>query len=219
MYYIAGRVFVLQLGCARKEGLFFRGQGDSENRFLRELQRRQRAHKEAQLTVPSYFFRDVIGLAALTQQQMDAWKLNQVLPGLGIESDLSFMADPVTIGLSVRARHDCAMVMCVCSVDFRTGALVAICWDGWSMPFGSHATQEMLDLLLKMIVKHPANISMVVLRQRLASLIGDGQLTKGGPDARHKKRLLQIVKRFCHEISFSIKNRAVQYLYHHDKVW
>ena len=151
--------------------------------------RRQRAYKDAQLTISKNFFRDVIGLAALTQQQMDAWKLNQVLPGLGIESDLSFMADPVNIGLSVRARHDCAMVVCVCSVDFQSGALKALFWDGWSMAFGSHSSQEMFELLLKMLVKHPANVSMMVLRQRLASLIGDGGLTKGGPDARHKVRL------------------------------
>ena len=163
--------------------------GDSEQRFRREVARRARELRlQGPLKVPWGFFGDAVAIAALSHQHLDAWCWARLLPGLGIQSDFSFMADPVALGSTLRPRHDVALVLGICLVNSWTGSLQADMWDGWSMPFGAHGATELFELLLRMILSHPAAFDLAKLRQGLAALIGDGGLTKGGPAARHKVR-------------------------------
>ena len=177
---------VLDTLCQR--GLACAVEGDSALRFAREVARLSIERGLPQMQIPRNFYQDVTGLGCMALQQIDHWFFQRALPGLGIPSDCAFMADPVSLGLSVRARHDVVMVLCVCLVSSFTGKLHSRMWDGWSMPFGGHSGVEMCRLILKMLASHPASFDLAALRRRLAALIGDGQLTVGGPDARNKKR-------------------------------
>lgn len=160
---------------------------------MREISRLRMEQGRPLLQIPRNFYSHALGLATLVVQQIDAWYINRNLPGLGIPSDCTFMGDPVSLGLSVRARHDVAMILCVCLVDSFTGDLGARMWDGWSMPFGGHSGVAMRDILLKMLASHPTNFNLRRLRKRLAALIGDGAMTVGGPEARNKKRHIPLL--------------------------
>ena len=131
------------------------------------------------------FVTEVIALSSLVLQQLDAYDYNQPLPGLGIASDFAVLADPVSIGLTVHARHDVLLVMCLCLVSRHTGALYCPMFAGPPMPFGSHSGEAMASLMLQTLEEHPASWGSHALRSRCSSLCGDGGLCIGGPEHRH----------------------------------
>ncbi len=131
------------------------------------------------------FVTEVIALSSLVLRQLDAYDYSQPLPGLGIPSDFAILADPVSIGLSVRARHDVLLVMCLCLVSRHTGTLYSPMFAAPPMPFGSHSGHEMAVLMLQALADHPAGWGLHALRSRCSSLCGDGGLCIGGPEHRH----------------------------------
>ena len=132
------------------------------------------------------FMAEIIALASLVLQQLDALDFNQPLSGLGIPSDFAVLADPVSIGLSVRARHDVLMVVCICIVSRHTGRMYSPMFSSPAMPFGSHAGEEMAALMLDAFADHPAGWGLHALRSRCSAVCGDGALCIGGPEHRHK---------------------------------
>jgi hypothetical protein len=60
------------------------------------------------------FTREVTALSSSVLQQLDALDFNKALAGLGIPSDIAVLADPVSIGLQARARHDVLLIVCLC---------------------------------------------------------------------------------------------------------
>ena len=79
----------------------------------------------------------MVQLAALVQRQLDLREWSTRLRGLGIPSDFAVLADPVSLGLSVRSRHDVLNVMCLCLVGSR-GAIHCPLFAAPAMPFASH---------------------------------------------------------------------------------
>ena len=60
------------------------------------------------------FVQETTALASMVLQQFDAFDFNSPLPGLGIPSDFAILADPVSLGMEVRARHDVLLVAFAC---------------------------------------------------------------------------------------------------------
>ena len=132
------------------------------------------------------FVAEVVALASMVLQQLDAFDWNSELPGLGIPSDVAVLADPVSIGMQVRQRHDSLLVVALSLVSRHTGRLYCPMHSGFAMPFGGHSGDETAKLMLFALASHPAAWGVNVLRARCASICGDGALVLGGPEHRHR---------------------------------
>ena len=69
------------------------------------------------------FVQEATALSSMVLQQFDAFDFNSPLPGLGIPSDFAILADPVSLGMEVRARHDVLLAMCLCLPSRHAGRL------------------------------------------------------------------------------------------------
>ena len=127
----------------------------------------------------------VSAIATMVLQELDAADFNEPLPGLGIPSDLSVVADAVAIGDSVMPRHGEVLVICLSIVSARDGAVHTPTHSAPDLPIGGHSGDRLAGELITALEKHPAQWSLHVLRRRLACIGGDGALVKGGLDARH----------------------------------
>jgi len=162
-------------------------EGQSFAAYRRQLQRMKLADGDVgSKYCDRRFATEIIALASLVLRQLDAYDWNQPLPGLGIPSDFAILADPVSLGVSVRARHDVLLVTCICLASRRTGTLYSPMFAAPAMPFGSHGGDTMASLMLETFTQHPAGWGLHVLRSRCSSLCGDGALCIGGPEHRHK---------------------------------
>ena len=132
------------------------------------------------------FVTEVISLSSLVLRQLDAYDYSHSLPGLGIPSDFAILADPVSIGMEVRAKHDVLLVMCLSLVSRHTGTIYCPMFAAPPMPFGSHSGNAMAELMLQTLADHPCGWGLQVLRSRCSALCGDGALCIGGPEHRHK---------------------------------
>ena len=126
----------------------------------------------------------VLQMAGLVLRQLDAHDWQSRLPGIGIASDFAVLADPVSLGVQIRSKHDVLNVMCLCVVGCG-GQIHCPFFAAPAMPFGSHGGREMCKLMVQTLEEHPAVFGRGVLRRRLSSVCGDGALTLGGPDHRH----------------------------------
>ena len=126
----------------------------------------------------------VVQMAGLVLRQLDAHDWQSRLPGIGIASDFAVLADPVSLGVQIRSKHDVLNVMCLCVVGCG-GQIYCPFFAAPAMPFGSHGGREMCKLMVQTLEEHPAVFGRGVLRRRLSSVCGDGALTLGGPDHRH----------------------------------
>ena len=111
--------------------------------------------------------------------------VNQVLPGLGIPSDIAVAADPVALGVSAAPRYDEMMLVVLCMASPSTGRQEFLMLDGEAMPIGAKAQEAQTQLLLDMLSRHPSGLGSAALEARAASFCGDGALSRGGPDHRH----------------------------------
>ena len=136
-------------------------------------------------TLDQTYSRTVVALAKICLQNIDCDDFNGCLPGLGISSDVGLMADPVSMGLGVRARHDTLCVICLCLASKHNTSLYTPMHSAPAMPIGSHGGEVMVSLLLKALESHPARWDLATLRSRLAVVCGDGALCEGGPEHRH----------------------------------
>ena len=127
----------------------------------------------------------ITALASMVMQSLDGLDFNTVLPGLGIPSDIAVLADPVSIGVSARARHDVLLVMCLSIVSPRTGRLRSPMLSGLAMPMGGHSGESICKQMFEATLHHPAHWGVNELKSRVASVGGDGGLTSGGPNSRH----------------------------------
>ena len=161
-------------------------EGRSFQEYVRDVQRFQLAGADVGNKYMDYrFARDVVAIASLVQQQIDALDWNCPLGGLGIPSDIGVLADPVSLGLSVRAKHDVLLVMCVSTVSHRTGKLVSSMHSAPAMQLGEKTGATMSAAILSGLEAHPASWGLHALRARCAAVSGDGQLCLGGPEHRH----------------------------------
>ena len=81
---------------------------------------------------------------------------NQVLPGLGIPSDIVVAADPDALGVSVDPRYDEMMLVILFMASPSTGRQEFMLLDGEAMPIGAAKAQEaQTQLLLDMLSRHP----------------------------------------------------------------
>jgi hypothetical protein len=161
-------------------------EGRSFQEYVRDLQRFRLASADVgNKHMDSRFAREVVAIASMIQQQIDALDWNSSLPGLGIPSDVGILSDPVSLGLSVRAKHDVLMVMCVSAVSHRTGQHVSSMHSAPTMQLGGHTGPAMAEAILSSLALHPAAWGVHALRARCSAVSGDGQLCAGGPEHRH----------------------------------
>ena len=81
--------------------------------------------------------------------------VNQVLPGLGIPSDIVVAADPVALGVSVAPRYDEMMLVILFMVSPSTGRQEFLMLAGEAMPIGAKSQEAQTQLLLDMLSRHP----------------------------------------------------------------
>lgn len=128
----------------------------------------------------------VVAFASMVVSHLDADDFNGDLPGLGIPSDFGILADPVSLGVGVLARHDTVCVTCLCIASRWTGRMYTPMHSAPAMPIGSHGGDEMAALILANMGVHPANWGLRALRARCAVVGGDGAICAGGPEHRHQ---------------------------------
>ena len=104
------------------------------------------------------FVQEATALASMVLQQFDAFDFNSPLPGLGIPSDFAILADPVSLGMEVRARHDVLLAMCLCLSSRHDGRLYTPMLSAPAMPLGSHGGNAMVALMLQTLEAHPAGL-------------------------------------------------------------
>ncbi|CAE7781997.1 unnamed protein product [Symbiodinium sp. CCMP2592] len=125
----------------------------------------------------------------LTNQVLHMMNANDwcsVLGGLGIESDFAVMADPVSLGkCSAFPRNETVLVANLTIVSAEDGSLVTPMLDYRTLGIGCHSGSETTRLLLEMLSQHPSMLDLPILKARLAMIDGDGQIVKGGAQARH----------------------------------
>ena len=120
-------------------------------------------------------------VAAHVVQGLDGMVVNQVLPGLGIPSDIVVAADPVALGVSVAPRYDELMLAILFMVSPSTGRQEFLMLDGEAMPIGAKSQEAQTQLLLDMLSRHPSGLGSAALKARAASFCGNGALSRGGP--------------------------------------
>ena len=153
--------------------------------FMRETQRLSMAGVHVAGIANPEFSRLAVSFAAMVLHQMDTEDFNAILLGLGIPSDFSLLADPVSLGVGVRSRHDTLCVICINIISRWTGCSYTPMHSAPAMPHGAHGGEAMADMLLSSLSLHPAHWGIGVLRARMASVCGDGGLCEGGPEHRH----------------------------------
>lgn len=167
--------------------------------FVREAQRLSLAGVHVAGIANYEFSRMAVSFAAMVLTQMDAEDFNAILPGLGIPSDFSGLADPVSLGVGVRSRHDTLCVLCLNIISRWTGCSYTPMHSAPAMPHGAHGGEMMANLLLSAFTAHPAHWEIGILRARMASVCGDGGLCEGGPEHRHNSsRAAEILWRRVH---------------------
>ena len=102
------------------------------------------------------FFKAVVAFGSLSVSHLDADDFNGELPGLGIPSDFSILADPVALGVGPRSRHDTLCVICLCLASKWTCRLYTPMHSAPAMSIGAHAGDAMAALLLRSMAQHPA---------------------------------------------------------------
>ena len=103
------------------------------------------------------FASEVAALAAMVLMEQDALDFDEPVPGLGIPSDFSFVADPVSIGDSVLSRHGDLLITCLSLTSARTGNVYQPMHSGYAMQIGSHGGPNLASALLAALLKHPAS--------------------------------------------------------------
>ncbi|CAE7316262.1 YIR007W [Symbiodinium sp. CCMP2592] len=131
------------------------------------------------------FYNQVIFLGARVLETLDGYSIeNDLVPGLGIPSDIGLMIDPVSLGHGAMARHDTVLVMCLALVA-KTGRIYTPFVAAPTLPLEGHSGEGIKALALSGLSRHPCGLSLFSLRRRLACVAGDGALCGGGREARH----------------------------------
>ena len=133
-----------------------------------------------------HFCRDIEFLCGKVMEMMNANEWSAELPGIGIESDFSLMADPISLGCCTAfPRNESVLVANLTISSASNGSLTTPMLGYRSLGIGSHSSQGLVKLMLEIFSDHPAAMTMPVLRARLAMVDGDGAIVRGGPRHRH----------------------------------
>jgi len=131
------------------------------------------------------FAMEVEFLAARIMEQLDAHCFNMKLPGIGVPSDFHLTMDGVGIGFGHFTRNETLLMICVGYVSAYTGKLYAPMLSAPVMPLGSHTGIFLKALALAACRDHPVALGILAMARRLGCAGGDGQIVRGGPEARH----------------------------------
>ena len=159
--------------------------GSSPLRIVEALYRMQIAGAQVGVPQDPMYSKLVVSLASVALQHLNADDFNADMPGIGIPSDFGVLADGVTMGLGVTARHDTLLVVCLCLASKWTGRLYTPLHSAPAMPLGSHGGSAMASLLVTCMASHAACWNVGVMRARCSAISGDGALCEGGPEHRH----------------------------------
>lgn len=129
------------------------------------------------------FFRLTEYLACRCVKALDTLELQAALPALGVPSHFSLMWDGVNLGATSFARHESLEVVAISFVN-QTGQLHARLLAAPSSGL-DRSGQAIAELIKNTLQVHEAGINTEVCKSRLASLGGDGAVTRGGPKAKH----------------------------------
>ena len=158
----------------------------SHEAFVRELHRHRLAGANVGVRYADRRFSEqALAMASLVLQQLDAYHFNDIFGGLGIPSDFSVLADPVSIGLTAQPHHDVLLVVCLSIASSTNGVLYSPMFSAIAMPFSGHSGNALVLQLFEALSSHAAAWGKQLLRARVASVCGDGGLTSGGPEHRH----------------------------------
>lgn len=131
------------------------------------------------------FYNQVIFLGARVLETLDGYSIeSDLVPGLGIPSDIGLMIDPVSLGHGAMARHDTVLVMCLALVA-KTGRIYTPFVAAPTLPLEGHSGEGIKALALSGLSRRPCGLSLFSLRRRLACVAGDGALCGGGKEASH----------------------------------
>ena len=136
-------------------------------------------------------------------QRIIAVKVATPLPGLGIRSALGLIFDGVTIGGSTSFQtHESLMMIGVNHIDATTGRRIASMLDAPSAGM-DHRGKALKELVLNTLANHPAELTRALLVRILAGIGVDGNLTTGGPEARHQSS--GAAEMIWHEVTIDLR--------------
>ena len=167
-----------------REALYVCARGGTAREYRDAIRRAALAGVAVGTKYNHHSFMDLVEhLSVVCCRDLLANQLCQLLPGLGIPSDLALVWDGVSIGGAMWSRQE---TFCVLGVGFCDTAgrihyrLVATPSENLQK-----AGPAQVDLVVASLQDHPAGLSRAVLRQRLSIVGGDGAIVGGGVDAKH----------------------------------
>ena len=167
-----------------REALYVCARGGTAREYQDAIRRAALAGVAVGTKYNHHSFMDLVEhLSVVCCRDLLANQLCQLLPGLGIPSDLALVWDGVSIGGAMWSRQE---TFCVLGVGFCDTAgrihyrLVATPSENLQK-----AGPAQVDLVVASLQDHPAGLSRAVLRQRLSIVGGDGAIVGGGVDAKH----------------------------------
>ena len=124
-------------------------------------------------------------VAAHVVQGLDGMVVNQVLPGLGIPSDIVVAADPFALGVSVAPRYDEMMLVVLFMASPSTGRQAFLMLDGEAMPIGAKSQEAQTQLLLDMLSRHPIWSRVGSAQGQSSVFLRRWGVVEGRPHHRH----------------------------------
>jgi hypothetical protein len=122
-------------------------------------------------------------LCAMCIRMLDAQDLHAQLSGHGLQSHFGLSFDIGSLGRSMFSKHESLLSVCVTFVN-TDGELRSRCLATPSAG-DSHSGMAQMSAVLEALARHPASLTIPLLRTRLACVGGDGAVVRGGPQARH----------------------------------
>ena len=161
-------------------------EGHSDCQFIRQLSRLQLAGAPVGDRYHSRdFLKSLEVLGSECVRTTLAMQLRRRLRGLQIRSLFGLIFDGVNPVGGLFSTHDTLLLIGIRFVDPRTGKLSSRLLAAPSC--GLKKSGHDVSFLVKEAIRDkPLNLNTWRLTQRLIALGGDGQVTKGGPDAQHE---------------------------------
>ena len=140
------------------------------------------------------FVEEVEHKGLLAAQSLFAMSIHELVPSLGIPSDIMLTWDGVSIGRSMFSRHETLALIGIGYSSVQAGCRIRqrLC-AALSEALRKRGPLQ-TSLVLNALCSHPAHLSREKLRKRLALISGDGALTSGGPQSVHpSSRALELL--------------------------
>lgn len=149
-------------------------------------------------------FEEAAYTGAMVARALDACEWNAPLGGLGIPTDFGLAVDGISLGFGKVARYDSVIAIIVALVSRVDGILNTLLAAAPTVPLGGHSREQLCQLVLQALRRHPARWNEQVLRARLALIAGDGAMVQGGERSRHSstnaaKKMFETIFGFASE--------------------